>query len=269
MKKYLLYTIVVLGIGSMLTTSCLEENLGVGNIKQEMQGGEGWNKNKTIEIYYLTNLSDAVMGAVPGVIDYFNGLGNACSLGVIDRVDVLGNNNIATEIAFKTSRFSSYALNKVYMNGTDIATQGSLLLFNHKINSEEGFKITNDCYIKYINVMTKTTTENPIDILVPFSTVRFSNKEQIAAASTAFTTLNDNQHAFIMVGTVKKDLVEDLKNVAEGLEGCAFTEVAKNPAADYVVFMMGSKSWVLRETTDALVSGDLNAYRLSIEAGVE
>ena len=66
MKKYLLYTIVVLGIGSMLTTSCLEENLGVGNIKQEMQGGEGWNKNKTIEIYYLTNLSDAVMGAVPG-----------------------------------------------------------------------------------------------------------------------------------------------------------------------------------------------------------
>ena len=48
MKKYLLYTIVVLGIGSMLTTLCLEENLGVGNIKQEMQGGEGWNKNKTI-----------------------------------------------------------------------------------------------------------------------------------------------------------------------------------------------------------------------------
>lgn len=33
-----------------------------------MQGGEGWNKNKTIEIYYLTNLSDAVMGAVPGLL---------------------------------------------------------------------------------------------------------------------------------------------------------------------------------------------------------
>ena len=53
MKKYLLYTIVVLGIGSMLTTSCLEENLGVGNIKQEMQGGEGWNKIKPLKFITL------------------------------------------------------------------------------------------------------------------------------------------------------------------------------------------------------------------------
>lgn len=269
MKKYLLYTVAALGFGSMLATSCIEENLGVGNIKQEIQGSEEWNKNKTIEIYYLTNLSDASMGSASNVVNYFNNLGDACSLGIIDRVDVSGNSNIATEIAFKTARFSSYALNSVFMNGANVCTQGSLLLFNHKINSEEGFKVTNDCYIKYINVMTRTTTENPIEILVPFSTARFSSKEQITAASTAFATLNDNQHAFIMVGTVKKELTEDLKSVAEGLDGCAFTEVAKSPNADYIVFMMGRKSWVLRETTDASVSSSLTAYRLSIEAGVE
>lgn len=268
MKKYLLYIIVVFCVSSMLATSCIEENLGVGNIKQETQGGEGWNKNKTIEIYYLTNLSDAPMESASKVIDYFDGLGSDCSLGVIDRVDVL-DNNIATEIAFKTARFSSYALNKVYMNGLNVATQGSLLLFNHKINSEEGFKVANDCYIKYINVMTKTTTEKPIEVLVPFSTARFSSKEQIAAASTVFATLNDNQHASIMIGTVKKDFVEDLKSVASGMEGCTFTEVAKNPEADYIVFMMGRKSWVLRETVNTLIDGDLKAYRLSVETGVE
>lgn len=269
MKNKLLYTVAALGFGSMLATSCFEENLGVGNIKQEVQGEGGWNKNKTIEIYYLTNLTDAMMGSVPNVISYFNNLGNACSLGVIERVDVSGSSNIATEIAFKTSRFSSYALNRVFMNGTNVCTQGSLLLFNHKINSEEGFRVTNDCYIKFMNVMTKTTTENPIEILVPFSTARFSSKEQIEAASTVFAILNDNLHASIMVGTVKKNLVEELKSAAGGLDGCAFTEVAKKTDADYIVFMMGRKSWVLRETTDTSISGNLNAYRLSIEAGVE
>lgn len=95
-------------------------------------------------------------------------------------------------------------MNKVVKNGNGIATEGSLILYNHKNNAEEGFKVSNDCFIKFISIMCKSMVkENQKDILVPFATARFSSKEQINAAKSALGTVVDSRHNGVLIGTVK------------------------------------------------------------------
>ncbi|WP_294532837.1 hypothetical protein [uncultured Bacteroides sp.] len=271
MKKNLVYMLGVIGCSSMLMTSCIAEDLGVGNIQQQIESNGEWNKNRTFELYFLSSLKNEAVFNADAAVNYINNLGDACSLCLVDRMDVKNSSymaNEATDVAMKTSRFSSYAMNKYNAEGWDKKFEGSLILFNHKINSEEGFKVTKDCFVKFIPIMVKTTTDNPMNILVPFSTVRFETKEQIDAASATFSKVFDNQHSAIMVGTVKKEAIEDLKKATEKIEGCIYTEVLKNQETDYHMFMISNPTWVLREVRSTNVADDLNAYQLSIEFGV-
>lgn len=269
MKKNILYTFATLGFCSVLMGSCIAEDLGVGNIKQEENANSDWNKTKSVEVHFLSALSNAAIGETDAVIDHINTLGEDCSIGLIDRVDVSGSGNLATHIAFATSRFPGYALNKVTKSGSAVCTEGSLILYNHKNIAEEGFKVSNDCYIKFINIMCKSMSEeDKKDILVPFSTVRFSAKEQISAAKSAMETIVDGTHNGVLIGTVKSDLVENLKSVAESIKDVSFSQ-ADMVAGEYTIFMVANKSWVLRETTTHSVAGNVKDYCLAIEPGVE
>lgn len=268
MKKIYLYMLLSICAGSYLMTSCTQEEWGVGNIKRpDGAGGGEWNKNKTIEIYYITELKDAGISAYTAVGDYFVSKGEACKLGVIDRSDVNYSTRSygPTDIAFRSAHFSSFAFNKFV--GT--VMQGSTILFNHKINSESSFKVTDECFVKFIPLQVKTNTSNPIDIIVPFSTVRLETKEQVIASEAVFKTLTGTSYEAVVIGTIRKDLLSDLKTLADKLPGYNLTEVIKNEDSDYAIFMLGLKSWVLRETTMTSVSGNLNAYCLSVEASVE
>lgn len=268
MKKTYLYILLCICTGAFLMASCAQEEWGVGNIKHpDGAGGGEWNKNKTIDIYYLTELKDAGVSGYGTVADFFLSKGAVCSLGVIDRSDV--NHAIRTygptEVAFKSAHFSSFAFNKY--EGT--VMQGSTILFNHKINSEKSFRVADDCFVKFIPLQVKTATTVPLDIAVPFSTVRFDTKEQVAASEPVFKTLSGSSYEAMVVGTIKKELLPDLKTVADKLSGYKLTEAIKDENADYAIFILSLKSWVLRETTIQSVSGDFNAYRLSVEASVE
>lgn len=269
MKKTILYTFAALGFCSVLAGSCIAEDLGVGNIKQEENANSDWNKTRSVEVHFLSALNDANIGETDAIVNHINALGEDCSIGVIDRVDVSGGSNMATHISFATSRFPGYALNKVVKNGNGIATEGSLILYNHKNNAEEGFKVSNDCFIKFISIMCKSMVkENQKDILVPFATARFSSKEQINAAKSALGTVVDSRHNGVLIGTVKSNLVEDLKRVAESISNVKFSQ-ADIAAGEYAIFMVADKSWVLRETTTNSVSGNVKDYCLAIEPGVE
>lgn len=268
MKRIYLYMLQLVCIGTLMVSSCTKEEWGVGNVKRPDGSGSGeWNKNKTIEVYYITELNDGGVSDYDAVSNFFLKKGSMCTLGIIDRSDV----NYAirsygpTDVAFKSAHFLSFALNR--FSGTTM--EGSTILFNHKINSESSFKVTNDCFVKFIPVQTKTTTASPVDIFVPFSTVRLDSKEQIMASESVFKTLSSTSYEALIIGTVKTELLPELKTVADKVSGYAFTEVVKNPDADYAIFMLGLKSWVLRETTMNSVSGNLNAYCLFVEASVE
>lgn len=274
MKNRYLYIYILLCFNAIVMTSCIKEEWGVGNVEQATSDAEGvWNKNKTIEVYYLTTLSNKSVSNVSPISNFFNDKRNASTLGVIDRMDAqVGatfGNNPATKLAFSTARFSSFALNKMTSIGPVMLFEGTTILFNHKINSEQSFKIADDCFVKYIKIQTTTTTAEPIKILVPFSTVRFDSKVQIDVAETILKTLSTNAYEGLILGTVKTKLLADLENVSKKIAGYTFTVVTKNADTEYSIFMLGKKSWVLREMTKTSVDGDLNAFCLSIEASVE
>ncbi|MEY8687045.1 hypothetical protein AB9N12_13235 [Bacteroides sp. AN502(2024)] len=271
MKKRFLYIFALLGLNVAVTVSCIKEEWGVGNVNQTTnQNQDGWNKNKTIQVYYLTTLADKGVYNIAPVSDFFNSKGKACGLGVVDRTDVQMNlYNVSTDLAFSTARFSCYALNRMISEGGSTAFEGSTILFNHKINSEYSFKVTDDCFLKYVPVQVASIAADPILIPVPFTTVRFDSKKQIDAAEMAFKTLSGNAYEGLVIGTVKTDLLEPLKAAAERITDYTFTEVTKNADTEYSIFMLGKKTWVLREMTKTSVDSDLNAFCLSIEASVE
>lgn len=269
MKNRYGYVFMLLCFTVIAMTSCIKEEWGVGNIRQvKNEEGGGWNKNKTFEVYYLTELRNRNLKDVPAVSEFFRRKGNACSLGVVDRTDV-GATNPTTQIAFETAHFSSFALNKMTREEGNTKFEGTTILFNHKINSEESFRVADDCYMKYMNIQTTTTTADPIHILVPFSTVRFASKEQVEAAKPVLKTLSDTMYGALVIGTVKTGLLAELENVAKDIPDYTMTVVTKNADTEYSIFMLGQKTWVLREMAKTSVEGDLNAFRLSIEASVE
>lgn len=253
----------------MLMSGCLKENLGVGNrVQPEEEGVAKWNKNKTIELYFVSELADKGVSEFPQLWNYVKGKGDAWTIGVVDRCDVMynpprKNTNAFAYTSFATGKFASYALNR-YAGGN---TQGSTILFNHKMNNEEFYPVSSDCFVKFIRIQTKTTTENPVEIIVPFATARFETVAHIEAAKTAFDKISAPTHQAMMVGTVKADVAEKLKSAVEALTGYAYTEATKSN--DYVLFMAAPKSWVLRETTKDLIGKNLAAFCLSIEASVE
>lgn len=274
MKNKYFSIIILLFLGILVMTSCIKEELGVGNIQQSENDKSGtWNKNKTFEVYYLTELKDKAVSDLSSVSTFFKQKGDLCSLGVVDRTDaqISGTkNNSSAQIAFETARFSSFSLNRIVNNNSNVKLEGTTILFNHKINSEQSYKLTNDCYIKHVNIQVSTTTDKPIQILVPFATVRFDSNEQIEiAANSVFRTMISNTKDILIIGTVKTSLLDKLENATKDLSNCSLTKITKNADTEFSVFMLGKKSWVLRETTKSSVSGDLNAYRLSIETSVE
>lgn len=257
--------------GALLTASCIKEDWGViPNQQSNNEQTKGWNKHKTIDFYVLSSLNDKSTTNTDAVSDFLNKKGEACSIGVVERSDVLNYTwysfcrNLSTELSVKTARFASFALHRY--NGGSI--EGSTVLLNHKLNTEESFKITDDCYIKFVPIMAKSNVAEPVNILVPFATTRFTSAQQITAAVPTLTRLAGNAYGAVLIGSVKTSLTDNLKTAVAGVSNAKLTFASQESDKDYALFVIAPPSWVLRETIATPLSG-INAYCLSIEASVE
>lgn len=268
--KYLAFTIAL--AGTFLFSSCIKEDWGViPETETAGTNGNEWNKNKTIDFYYVSALDDNTADDYNAIGSYIKGLGDACTAAIVERTDVVNypwlgwSTNLSSKLAIAANRFPSFALNRY----TDYNIEGSTILFNHKINSAQSFKVAQDCWIKLVPIQAKSAVEAPVAVETPLATVRFTSAEQISAASAALNTLASNTYQALIIGTVKSDLVSNLEQVAGGISGDTFTQVTKDEGNDYQIFVLGPKSWVVRETQMANVSGNIKGYKISIEASVE
>ena len=264
---------IVLAVSALLMfNSCIKEDWGIIPDYQSQKGNSGeWNKNKTVDLYYVSSLSDNSMTDYNSVGSYLKKLGDNCTASIVDRTDVqyyqypYFSNNICTNLSVAANKFTCFAFNQSAPGNIE----GSSILFNHKINSASSFKITDNCYVKYVPIMTHSSVETPVDIEMPLATVRFSQADQVSASTDVLKQLASNTYQAVLIGTVKNDLAEQLQSVAKGIGASSFTLVTKNPDNAYQIFMFAPSSWVLRETTVDGVSGKVNAYKMSIEASVE
>lgn len=256
--------------GALLFASCIKEEWGVIPDHQENSAQvKEWNKNKTIDIYVISALKDKTETHINAIADYLNAKGQTCSIGVVERSDVQyypwyeACENLSANLAVKTARFASFSLHRY----TTSNIEGSTILFNHKLNFEESFKITDDCYIKFVPIMAQSNVQSPVKILVPFATTRFSNEEQITASLPTLSRLAGSSYGAVLVGSVKTTLIEKLQTAVKTLQNAKLTFAAKEADKDYALFVIAPTSWMLRETVATKLAGT-TSYCLSIEASV-
>ena len=256
--------------GALLCASCIKEEWGViPNHQENSEQAKEWNKNKTIDVYVVSTLSDKTETHIDAISDFLNAKGQACSIGVVERSDVQNYpwydacKNLSTDLAVKTARFASFSLHRY----TTSNIEGSTILFNHKLNTEESFKVTDDCYIKFVPIMAQSNVQTPVKILVPFATTRFSSEEQITASLPILTRLASSNYGAVLVGSVKTSLTEKLQTAIKTVQNVKLTFATKEADKDYALFVIAPTSWMLRETVATKLSGT-TGYCLSIEASV-
>lgn len=258
---------IAIAFGCLLLSSCLKEEWGVIPNNQSIEEKKEWDKNKTVDFYFISELKDKPIENYGEVSNYINSNGKKISIAVVDRSDVINypqvyNAQVGTTIlAVNTNRFSSFAFQKYA--GMNI--EGSTILFNHKINEEKSIHISSECNLKYLPIMTRTNVEKPLDILVPFSTIRFNTSKQIRTAAPILNSFASKEKN-IIIGTVKSNIVDELNGLAKDIVGYNLSIACKN--TDYAIFVLAPASWVLRETVPESI-GKLTAYKISIEASVE
>lgn len=257
--------------GALLCASCIQEEWGViPNHQGSAEEIKEWDKNKTIDVYVVSNLSNNTETQIDAIASFFNNKGKDCSIGVVERSDIQNYpsysacKNFSTDLAVKTARFASFSLQRYAANNIE----GSTILFNHKLNTEESFKVTDDCYIKFVPIMAQSNVQSPVKILVPFATTRFSSEEQITASLPILTRLEGNGYGAVLVGTVKNQLTENLRSTVKELKNVKITFAVKEADKDYALFVIAPTSWMLRKTDETKLSGT-STYCLSIEASVK
>ena len=256
--------------GALLCASCIKEEWGViPNHQENSEQAKEWNKNKTIDVYVVSTLSDKTETHIDAISDFLNAKGQACSIGVVERSDVQNYpwydacKNLSTDLAVKTARFTSFSLHRY----TTSNIEGSTILFNHKLNTEESFKVTDDCYIKFVPIMAQSNVQTPVKILVPFATTRFSSEEQITASLPILTRLASSNYGAVLVGSVKTSLTEKLQTAVKTVQNVKLTFATKETDKDYALVVIAPTSWMLRETVATKLFGT-TGYCLSIEASV-
>ena len=257
--------------GALLCASCIQEEWGViPNHQGSAEEIKEWDKNKTIDVYVVSNLSNNTETQIDAIASFFNNKGKDCSIGVVERSDIQNYpsysacKNFSTDLAVKTARFASFSLQRYAANNIE----GSTILFNHKLNTEESFKVTDDCYIKFVPIMAQSNVQSPVKILVPFATTRFSSEEQITASLPTLSRLAGSSYGAVLVGSVKTTLIEKLQTAVKTLQNAKLTFATKEADKDYALFVLAPTSWMLRETVATKLTGT-TSYCLSIEASVK
>ncbi len=264
------YILAIIGICFFGLTSCSSgDDDGTTQTPEPPVEEKEWVKDNTINVYFVSSLKDeSANSQEDAIINYFNQLGDKCSVGIVERTDAINfadqasAHNSSTAIAFNTRRFSAFALHKYNSNNIE----GSTILFNHKINGTETKPITSDCYMKYAPVQAKTIASKSANVLLPLATVRFSTSEQINSSADALIQLGSNSYKAVIIGSVKTELASALKEKIEGTTTMKVSLVS-DYADDYTIFVAARSSWVLRETKMETV-GSVKGFTLAIESGV-
>lgn len=227
-----------------------------------------WNKNKTIKINYFSSLDGKTIESPDAtkLIDYINKNVGKDGMSLVDGVSVPVSRgeevNLVSKIAFETATFPSF----VVRNIDDTKMEGTCLLVNHKIDSEEAFALSDQNYLKYTFCKGVSIQDATIAIDVPLATVSYRNKEEIQSSANQMRILSQNKHMALVVGTVGKTLWNDLEKMSKDIPNYTLTKV--NEVNSYILFILAPKTWVLRDTKINSIVNQINCFTMFIEASV-
>ncbi len=276
-KKYLVL-VLALGIASPLFTGCNDDDKSQFDTIS-VKPSERFNT----KIYYVSRLSDAALAASDA--DYTsvsafvakNTVANGSWLTLLDRTDAaIGNDNVSKtlKIALDNKRWSALAFNRI---ADKTKFEGSTLLFNTYTTSMKGYQVAADCFVtgftpKMLGTRADTdeageVTYANVSFKVNFRTARFSSDAQIAAfggAEGVMNQLKKENMNFLMVGTVKSDLLAKLTDAVHGTDASSVVSPIVTDK-DYTLFLLAEKRfWAFKSVETEQLSAGLNAYTINI-----
>ena len=196
---------------------------------------------------------------------------------ILDRADN-GNLPGALTGAFDATRWTAFAFNKIE-NRTSY--QGSMLYFNSCITGATGRPSGEGCYVTQVKTALngvrtdkdengEVTGQTDVSFDVDFLTARFETAEQLSA----FGGKNGVLRAFyaesmpvLMIGTVKNDLLQQLKSAAESASGSyAFKVYEVAAGSQYTLFLLTEERfWGLMEPVNAQpLAGNVKVYNIGV-----
>lgn len=273
--KYILNILMFIGITlgvAFSTTSCSDDD-------DNKKGGYGDlelpDPKFDSKVYFVSNLKDQALATsasdYTAINNFFKGKGKqGCWLGIIDRADAvysptnMTNGSIRT--SFESDLFSALAFNK--FNGNNY--EGSTLLFPNYYTDKKVTKVTNDCYVTAIDLMLtgyNSETEKDVKFTTPFRTARFDSESQVKAFSeSVFGELKSGKLNLLMIGTIKRDLIESLQTGIAAVDEDFKVKIAEGTeSGDYCIYLLANEYfWDFKDVNKTSLGTGIDLYELSL-----
>jgi hypothetical protein len=273
MKRKLLYLAGMLSI--CLMSGCFEDE----PITAEEVAV--WPSEEFVtQIHFVSKLTNAAMGTSEAdyapVSTYFTGTLNSTQgswLGIVDRTDVAYNGTNQQYAILKSALDSKHwtylAFNRISGGNT---FEASTMLINAPVTASTAYKLAADCYISgpILEMQgVKTTTGANIAYDVYFRTVRFDAQAHINAfggSDGAMFKMKRERMNFVMVGTVKKDLIASLQTAVNDTDSAFKLSIVEGTEnADYAIFVLAEEHfWRYAGSSVTSLGNGINAYTINL-----
>ncbi len=268
------YFSAILTVSAVLSfAGCSEKENGGGG------GYDGPSVQTSAKIHLVSRLSDETLFSsdadVDAVSEYVNTELNSdrTTVAFLDRTDVSGVAD-AEQILLDVRKWSSFIpLGQSGQEDFDVTT----FVFNEPAELVTAYDITSDSYVSGRTVTLSGTLTNyndkgevtnvndNITSTVPLSYCRIDSQEQITAlASETLAEMFNASQTFVVIGTVKNELLAELQSaVSSSNSRCAVTEV--KAGTDYTIFMLyTTRYWGYNGVTETSVASGITAYSVDI-----
>lgn len=273
--KYILWAIS-LGLFMSILLSCSDDDKdsGYGNINMPPP-----NEKFDGRIYVVSKLTDGSIASDAAGYSAIGSflkkkkatMGNKLFLTIVDRTDATySESNMFNGIirtSFDSDLMSTFALNKI--NGKTF--EGStLLLASQYVKEQSSVKVTNSSYLKMLKLSLygdNTELEQEVGFDLNFRTARFSTSADVDAfTGSIFRDMKASVITMVMVGTVKKDLVQKLSEGVKAVDDKFFVSIhPDSSSSDYAVFFIAHEGyWGIKKTSKEAVGDGINAYEFNI-----
>jgi hypothetical protein len=254
-----------------------------GCVKDEpitLESLEVWPSEKFVtQVHFVSKLTDASMGATEAdyapVSNYFTTALNSIHgswLGIVDRTDVTYNTsnqqNAVLAGALNSKHWTYLALNKIAGGNT---FQASTLFINVPVIGSTSYKIADDCYVSGPVLKMEGKRDDGVNISFDmyFRTVRFDSPAHVNAFGGnegVMIKLKNERMNFVMIGTVKKELIESLRSTVGNTDDAFKLSIVEGTESkDYAIFVLAEEHfWGYNSSSSVSLGNGIDAYAINL-----
>lgn len=220
-----------------------------------------WDKSRTVKVAFLSDLTGNnpfTVNSYPSVASFAKD--DESHLLILDKANVrhaVPRMNPGAKIAVAAERVPLF----VSIASSSDSYIGSMLLFKKPVQQMELISVHND------SRMIQNRVEIRPGLSMNVATASFIQAEQVTAAATLLKS--SVEQSVLVTGTIRREHLPQLRAAlsASMQESSYELTVAENSNSNstYCIYILGSKKWKYRNTTESTVQGTIKSVLLEVE----